>query len=117
MRQPTTRRGDGRQRIASREASEAPEPLGEVAASCPGNLDLELLCQAGRSAMGNDARNVRGPSGEHGVEMWTARTSLRSGDALGSRRVKKTRGCDKQQCITRRLSPAEALDVLTGALA
>jgi hypothetical protein len=48
--------------------------------------------------------------------MWTARTSLRSGDALGSRRVKKTRGRDKQQCITRRLSPAEALDVLTGAV-
>jgi hypothetical protein len=31
--------------------------------------------------------------------------------------VKKTRGRDKQQCITRRHSPAQALDVLTGAVA
>jgi len=53
----------------------------------PGKLRLASLCPARRSAVENDARKVQGPSGDQGGEMGTAKTGLRSGDALRRPRV------------------------------
>jgi hypothetical protein len=42
---------------------------GEVAASYSGNLDWRSFARLGRSAVGNDAKNVQGPSGMVEVEI------------------------------------------------
>ena len=54
--------------------------LGEIRGEPPGNLDWRFFgCSA--LSCGKRPEDVQGPSGEQGVERWTARTGARLGDA------------------------------------
>jgi hypothetical protein len=66
--------------------------IGGSRGELPGQLRLAPLCPARRSAVENDERNVRGGWRSGESRWWTARTSLRSRDALRSRHGEDRRG-------------------------
>jgi hypothetical protein len=89
--------------------------IGRSRGELPRQLRLAPLCPAGRSAVENDARNVQSPPEEHGVEMWTARTSLRSVDeSLQSARDEDQRGATSS--ASHALSSPRAAYLRTGGM-